>query len=183
MNIALLGQEVTAFDMAHIRRNSSCLIIGKRDSGKTFLIRDILKNLRDMTIGYIVCPITADKNMYRTHTPTVFVHSAEQVSDATPAFIVFDDCILTTHARLLIRRRYLTSIVSTSTRVNMDLDYVFIFAEQVTVTRRQLYECYMSTITSFMHFNRIMDTIAPYECLVIDNVTESLYLYKAPHAS
>jgi hypothetical protein len=28
-----------------------------------------------------------------------------------------------------------------------------------------------------------MDTIAPYECLVIDNVTESLYLYKAPHAS
>ena len=55
-----------------------------------------------------------------------------------------------------------------------NIDYVFIFKENIESARKRLYEHYCSMLASFEIFCQVMNQYTKdYDCLVIDNTTRS----------
>ena len=64
-------------------------------------------------------------------------------------------------------------------------NYVFIYRENIVNNRRKIYNQYCGMFETFEEFSQIMDNLKKYECLVIDNTTDSnklediVFIYKA----
>lgn len=100
--------------MNKIKDGSTVLILGKRATGKTTLVKDILYYKRDIPKGIVVSPI-ADFDRYDRHVPKAFIHKecSEELLDGllnerkrtnhvkrydypdmdARAFAVFDNCM------------------------------------------------------------------------------------------
>ena len=50
------------------------VMIGRRDTGKSFLVRDLLFNHRDIPIGTVISGTEAGNGFYASHVPKVFIH-------------------------------------------------------------------------------------------------------------
>ena len=64
------------FDMASIPKGSICLMIGKRNTGKSFLVRDFLYYKRDIPIGTVISASENSNNFYSTMMPSLFTHDS-----------------------------------------------------------------------------------------------------------
>lgn len=60
------------FNMDSLESDSSVLIVGKRGTGKTILIRDILYHNRDIPYGTIISPTDY---LYNEYIPKIFIHN------------------------------------------------------------------------------------------------------------
>ena len=49
-----MNLELKKFDMSKIKDNSVVVLIGKRDTGKSFLCRDILHHHRSIPVGQVI---------------------------------------------------------------------------------------------------------------------------------
>lgn len=50
------------------------VLIGRRDTGKSFLIRDLLYHHQDIPIGTVISGTEAGNGFYATHIPKLFIH-------------------------------------------------------------------------------------------------------------
>ncbi len=72
--------ELKKFDMREIRfrpdQNTGpvVVLIGRRDTGKTYLVRDLLYHHQDIPIGTVVSGTEAGNGFYGNHVPKLFIH-------------------------------------------------------------------------------------------------------------
>jgi hypothetical protein len=70
------------FDPACVGDDNVLVFLGKRKTGKTFLLRDILYYHRDIPVGTIISPTEASNKFYSKMVPSLFIHD-----DYTPQLL------------------------------------------------------------------------------------------------
>ena len=66
--------ELKKFDLREIPDGAVCVIIGKRKTGKSFLLRDILYNKRDFPVGQVICGSEMANPFYSHFIPPIVIH-------------------------------------------------------------------------------------------------------------
>jgi len=72
--------ELKKFDMKRIRFTAKdtngpvVVLIGRRDTGKSFLVRDLLYYHQDIPIGTVISGTEAGNGFYASHVPKLFIH-------------------------------------------------------------------------------------------------------------
>ena len=62
------------FDISTIDDNKVCVLLGKRDTGKSFLVRDLLYHHRNIPIGTVVSATECANKFYSNMIPGIFIH-------------------------------------------------------------------------------------------------------------
>lgn len=72
--------ELKKFDMRTITfrpeesKGPTIVLIGRRDTGKTYLVRDLLYHHQDIPIGTVISGTEAGNGFYAAHVPKLFIH-------------------------------------------------------------------------------------------------------------
>ena len=72
--------ELRKFDMRNIKFKSNessgpvIVLIGRRDTGKSYLVRDLLFYQQDIPIGTVISGTEAGNGFYSEHIPKIFIH-------------------------------------------------------------------------------------------------------------
>ena len=72
--------ELKKFDMKNIsfkpneNKGPVVVLIGRRDTGKSFLVRDLLFYHQDIPIGTVISGTEEGNGFYSTHVPKLFIH-------------------------------------------------------------------------------------------------------------
>ena len=72
--------ELKKFDMRSIsfkadeNKGPVCVLIGRRDTGKSYLVRDLLYYHQDIPIGTVISGTEAGNGFYSSHVPKLFIH-------------------------------------------------------------------------------------------------------------
>ena len=72
--------ELKKFDMRHItfkpdeNKGPVIVLIGRRETGKSFLVRDLLFYHQDIPIGTVISGTEAGNGFYGEHVPKLFIH-------------------------------------------------------------------------------------------------------------
>ena len=61
------------FDMRWIKDDKVCVFIGRRETGKSFLLKDCLYYHRDIPAGKIICATEGANGSYGKHIPKIFI--------------------------------------------------------------------------------------------------------------
>lgn len=75
-----MNLELKKFDMKNIRFDSNeangpvIVFIGRRDTGKSFLVRDLLYYHQDVPIGTVISGTESGNGFYAKHVPKLFIH-------------------------------------------------------------------------------------------------------------
>ena len=110
-----MNLELKKFDMSQIKDDKGVVLIGKRDTGKSFLCRDILYHHKDIPVGQVISGTEGANQFYQKIIPKLFIHgefTAEIVhnmlkrqklmidkinggdlSTDPRAFLILDDCL------------------------------------------------------------------------------------------
>jgi len=73
--------ELKKFDMKNItfqpneNKGPVVVLIGRRDTGKSFLVRDLLYYKKDIPIGTVISGTEEGNGFYGTHVPRLFIHN------------------------------------------------------------------------------------------------------------
>ena len=62
------------FDMKTLKAGSVVVLIGKRETGKSFLVRDILYHNKDMPIGTIISGTEGANSFYSHMVPSIYIY-------------------------------------------------------------------------------------------------------------
>ena len=62
------------FDMASIADNSIVVLIGKRNTGKSFLVKDLLWYHQDLPVATVISPTESANKFYSNIVPSLFIH-------------------------------------------------------------------------------------------------------------
>ena len=66
--------QLKRFDISTIKDDKVVVMIGKRDTGKSFLVRDLLYHHRDMPIGTVISPTENANCFFGNIIPPIFIH-------------------------------------------------------------------------------------------------------------
>lgn len=66
--------ELKKFDVRNIKDDSVVLLIGKRNTGKSFLVRDIMYHHRNIPIGTVISPTEIANHFFEAFIPGMLVH-------------------------------------------------------------------------------------------------------------
>jgi len=72
--------DLKKFDMKHIsfrpdeNKGPVVVLIGRRDTGKSFLVRDLLYHHQDIPIGTVISGTEAGNGFFSAHVPKLFIH-------------------------------------------------------------------------------------------------------------
>ncbi len=69
-----LHLKLRKFDMARVRDDAVVVFIGKRNTGKSFLIRDLLWHKREFPIGTVISATEGANGFYGKMVPSLFIH-------------------------------------------------------------------------------------------------------------
>jgi hypothetical protein len=69
-----MNLQLRKFDMSQIRGDEVIVLIGRRRTGKSVLIRDILYHKRDLPVGCVINPTEIANRNYSEIVPPIFVH-------------------------------------------------------------------------------------------------------------
>ena len=78
--------ELKKFDMKNItfqpneNKGPVVVLIGRRDTGKSFLVRDLLFYKKDIPIGTVISGTEEGNGFYGTHVPKLFIHNEYNTS-------------------------------------------------------------------------------------------------------
>lgn len=187
---------------AHPTSAPFILILGKRGTGKTTLISNILKH-QNIPIGVIV---TDNSNHYHTLKPKInteliihdpplhdalidnviafqtYVHKKQNIADKRMVVVVDDAfkqqpiCKLATNHLSTMVIFSMCFPIGIPPNIRTNIDYIFVFQDTFISNRQRIYEHYFGMIPSFEMFCQIMDEYTDYydyKCLVIDNTVRS----------
>ena len=62
------------FDMSSIPDHKIVVFIGKRGTGKSFLVKDFLWHKRDIPVGAVISPTEVANQFYGDFMPRLFIH-------------------------------------------------------------------------------------------------------------
>lgn len=107
--------QLKKFNMNMIKDDQVVVLIGKRNTGKSFLTKDLLYNKRSIPVGTVISPTESSNKFYSDYVPPIFIHEEYQPAiissfmkrqtrivkriakgeeDIDPrAFLVLDDCL------------------------------------------------------------------------------------------
>ena len=91
MLILYMEIQLRKFDMSEIKDDKVVVLIGKRDTGKSFLCKDILSHHTSIPAGQVISGTEAANSFYGKMVPKLFIY------DEFEAGIV--DRLLTTHSQ------------------------------------------------------------------------------------
>ena len=221
--------ELKKFNPQEMKQDGIILLIGKRRSGKSFCLKDLLSYHKDIPVCVIISPTEVSNQFFQKFVPNILIYDDydpeiiqrfldrqikvtkqrnEEIkkygkSDIDPrAFIILDDCMFNSsiwqkdkniRSIFMNGRHYsILTIITSQTPLGLNpslrsqIDYVFIFKNNVIKEREKIYNHYAGICNSFDVFNKIMDnTTANFEVMVIDNttqensITEQIKWYKA----
>jgi hypothetical protein len=80
------------FDLNNVRSNSSIIVIGKRQCGKSFLIRDIMYHLRNIPGGIVIS--RTGNEFYKNFFPDLYIHNNNDTINSTLQRIFVRQCVL-----------------------------------------------------------------------------------------
>jgi len=66
--------QLRKFDMSEIKDDKVVVLIGKRDTGKSFLCKDILFHHRDIPVGQVISGTEGANQFYSKMVPKLFIH-------------------------------------------------------------------------------------------------------------
>ena len=66
--------EIKKFDISRITNDSTVVLIGKRRTGKSFLVKDLLYYHTDIPVGTVISGTEMANRFYRDFVPNVFIH-------------------------------------------------------------------------------------------------------------
>ena len=72
--------QLKKFDMNQIKDDKVVVLIGKRDTGKSFLCKDLLYHHRDIPCGQVISGTEAANGFYSKLVPKLFIHEEYQGS-------------------------------------------------------------------------------------------------------
>jgi hypothetical protein len=195
---------IRKFDITKIRGGAdaqgvTCVLIGKRNTGKTWLVRDFLYQVRDAAHADVFVSYEEKAFEYTQTIPAEGVHVEgvtakniqaivnRQNAKKERAVVVLEDCFHTHHQSRIIspivcngRHLALSAFIimhyplSLGRTAKRNVDYVFISRNPIVNERRELYKQYGGMFPTFESFCGVLDACTDnYECLVIDNATRS----------
>lgn len=113
-----MNLKLRKFDMASIKDDKVVVFIGKRETGKSFLVKDLLWHHRDLPVGTVISGTEGANQFYSKTVPPIFIHDEytpeiinnfvkrqkklvnKQVKGEpgytnvdTRAFLILDDCL------------------------------------------------------------------------------------------
>jgi hypothetical protein len=189
---------IEPFNIQTLEKNSVVLIVGRRNTGKSFLVRDLLYHHRDLSNGIVVSPTEPNEHFYQevvSSKDTIYEEYTPDLWQSHPinAFIVFDNALYDkawpTDAfirRLFMEKKSLFLFtmpfaLGIPPYLRTNVDYVFILRDSMEKSRQRLYLQYGSDVfPTFEAFGQAMDECTDnYECLVMDQRNRGFYRYKA----
>ena len=69
-----MNLELRKFDMNEIKHDKVVVLIGKRDTGKSFLCKDILFHHKDIPVGQVISGTEGANQFYSKIVPKLFIH-------------------------------------------------------------------------------------------------------------
>jgi hypothetical protein len=66
--------QLSKFDMRMVNDDAVVVLIGKRNTGKSFLIKDLLYSKRKIPIGTVISATESANNFYNNIVPSMFIH-------------------------------------------------------------------------------------------------------------
>lgn len=69
-----MSLKLKKFDMSSIKSDKVVLFIGKRETGKSFLVRDLLWHNRDLPVGTVISGTEGANQFYSKMVPPIFIH-------------------------------------------------------------------------------------------------------------
>ena len=109
-----INLQLKKFDIKKIRDNKTIVLIGKRGTGKSFLVKDILYHHKDIPVGTVISPTECANKFFGDFIPKIFIHEEyssiiiskfikrqkkmakliEKGENIDPrAYLIFDDCL------------------------------------------------------------------------------------------
>ena len=69
-----MNLELKKFDISSISSDKVCVFIGKRETGKSFLVKDLLYYHRHIPIGTVISGTEGANKFYGHMIPSLFIH-------------------------------------------------------------------------------------------------------------
>ena len=69
-----MNLELRKFDISTIKPDKVCVFIGKRETGKSFLVKDLLYQHRKVPIGTVISGTEGANQFYGKMVPSLFIH-------------------------------------------------------------------------------------------------------------
>jgi hypothetical protein len=214
--------KIRKFDISTMAFDSTICCVGKRRTGKSMLVRDIMYHFRHIPKGCVFSGTEHCSPFFRNFVPDMYI-SKEYDSDALEKifekqdaiinrdggkternniFLVMDDMLADSanwkkdrQIRELLmngRHRNIFFILTMQYPLGIppdlrtNLDYVFIFRENILANRKRIWENFAGIIPKFSIFVSILEQCTEdYTCLVINNNSQSnklediVFWYKA----
>lgn len=190
------------FDISLSKNNSIILIIGKKNSGKTILIKNIIKYKKIIDLCTIFNPKQENNNKYNNYNDLIIPNIKYYKYDENIIFnslknnlekqlIIFDDALLYSKKesslifeKIIINNKinntsFILSMSTTFTNSSIlieNIDYIFIFNDHNILYIRNIYYKYAIKIFStFELFNEMFQLITKnlYSCMVISKILKS----------
>lgn len=80
MATPVMNVNLKKFDMKRIPQDAVVVFLGKRRTGKSTLVRDLLYNHRDVPVGKVICPTEESNGTYGKIFPKIFIDREYTVS-------------------------------------------------------------------------------------------------------
>lgn len=109
MVVQMVQLNLKKFDPSKIASDKVCIFVGKRGTGKSTLVTDIMYHKRDIPVGVVMSATEDGNHYYKQFIPDTFIHGdynkavIERVIDRqkkcvsagrmSPSFILLDDCM------------------------------------------------------------------------------------------
>jgi hypothetical protein len=74
--------ELKKFDMRKVKPDSTCMFLGKRATGKSFALKDVLYHLRDLPMGIVISPTEGANKFFGNFIPSILTYE-----DYTPEIV------------------------------------------------------------------------------------------------
>lgn len=184
--------QIKQFDIKSLfETKPTIVIIGRRSTGKTVLVCDILDHYTKTPVNGTVITCT-DRDFYNKYTQSSFIHDEYKpsiiknvVKTNQNSFLVLDNCMYDmswtrdTFMRNIFGNGYIMMILALdfplgiSIKMREKVDYVFLLRENFISNRKHIWEIYGSIFPSFELFCSILDDCTKdNNCLVIKNNCE-----------
>lgn len=192
--------KLTLFEPPIMCKNPSILIIGSRESGKTAIIRKIVNSLRipQNTLYRTVITNTIDtkyySNKFTKHTrfnPSIIEHLYNRQNQKCryEHLLILDECMYDQEwkSQEIVNKFYSnnnalnTTIIHTMTYPDVaefmipTLDYAFIVKPNLNMLYRQALYDKLQPFLSFDEFNKELDNMQSYHCMVINYKKGSMH--------
>jgi len=175
------------FDMNTIEPNATILLIGKRGSGKSTLIKDIMFNLRTKINYGIVMSRSEEANQhFASFIPRSSIYTdysdgpigrlmqyqKKNIKKGRHMFMILDDCMFdnkilkgTTIRELYLNGRHYQTLIINATQYIMDIppairnntDYVFLFKDNIHTNREKVWKHFFGIFSEYSDFNEVLD--------------------------